>query len=148
MSGGSVIVIGGSVGGLVAAAYLARGGAHVTLLEARNVLGGEAENARIAGGFSGPLVAHALYALDRRMVKELELHKHGLRFAERDMPLVALRPGGQHIVIARDAHMARAALKAQAGADADAYLRFRREALSMARYLRPLWTGEIGRAHV
>jgi len=143
VSSRSVIVIGGSVGGLVAAAYLARAGARVTLLEARNVLGAEAENARLGEGFSGPLVAHALYALDPRMVKELELHKHGLRFVERDMPLVALRPGGQHIVIARDAHAARTSLRAQTGPDADAYLRFRREALAMARHLRPLWTGAL-----
>lgn len=141
-----VIIIGGSVGGLVAATYLARGGAHVTLLEARNVLGGEVGNARIIDGFSGPLVAHAFYALDPRMVKELELHKHGLRFVERDMPLVALRPGGRHIVIARDPHTARSALAAQRGTDADAYMRFRREAMGMARHLRPLWTGALPEA--
>ena len=143
MSGQDVIVIGGSVGGLVAAAYLARGGAHVILLEARNTLGGEVENTRLGDGFSAPMVAHTLYALDPRMVRELELHKHGLRFVERDMPLVALRPGGRHIVIARDAHAARSTLAAQAGADADAYLRFRREAMAMARHLRPLWTGAL-----
>jgi phytoene dehydrogenase-like protein len=143
MNGRNVIVIGGSVGGLVAAAYLARGCAHVTLLEARNTLGGEVENAPIADGFSAPLIAHTLYALDPRMVRELELHKHGLQFVERDMPLVALRPGGQHIVIARDAHAARARLTAYAAADADAYLRFRREAMTMARRLRPLWTGAL-----
>ncbi len=143
MNGQNVIVIGGSVGGLVAAAYLARGGAHVTLLEARNTLGGEVENASIADGFSAPLIAHTLYALDPRMVRELELHKHGLQFVERDMPLVALRPGGQHIVIARDAHAARSRLAAYAAADADAYVRFRREAMAMARRLRPLWTGAL-----
>lgn len=142
----NVIVIGGSVGGLVASAYLARGGAHVTLLEARNVLGGEVENMRLIDGFSAPLIAHIFYALDPRMVKDLELHKHGLRFVERDMPLVALRPGGRHIVVARDPHAARSALVAQAGADAEAYARFRREAMSMARHLRPLWTGALPEA--
>ena len=137
------IVIGGSVGGLVAAAYLARGGMRVTLLEARNLLGGEVENSRLADGFSAPLIAHTFYALDPRMVRELELHKHGLRFVERDMPLVALRPGGRHIVIAREPHVARTAIASHAPADADAYLRFRREAMAMARRLRPLWTGVL-----
>lgn len=143
MSESGAIVIGGGIGGLVAAAYLARGGAQVTLLEARNTLGGEAETAPITYGFSAPYIAHTLYALDARMVRELKLHQHGLSFTERDMKLVALRPGGQHIVIARDAYAARASIAAHAPADADAYARFRRETLALARRLRPLWTGEI-----
>ncbi|MGQ0742566.1 MAG: phytoene desaturase family protein [Alphaproteobacteria bacterium] len=137
------IVVGGSVGGLVAAAYLARGGMRVTLLEARNVLGGEAENAPLADGFVAPLVAHTLYALDPVVVRDLQLHRQGLAFVERDMPLVALRPGGRHIVIPRDAHAARSAIAAHAAADADGYVRFRREAMAIARRLRPLWTGAL-----
>jgi phytoene dehydrogenase-like protein len=143
MSESSAIVIGGGIGGLVAAAYLARGGARVTLLEARETLGGEAETAPITYGFSAPYIAHTLYALDARMVRELRLHQHGLAFAERDMKLVALRPGGQHIVIARDAYAARSSIAARAPADTDAYARFRRETLALARRLRPLWTGAV-----
>ena len=143
MSEQNAIVIGGGIGGLVAAAYLARGGAQVTLLEARDTLGGEAETAPITYGFSAPYIAHTLYALDARMVRELKLHQHGLSFIERDMKLVALRPGGQHIVIARDAYAARTSIAAHTPADADAYTRFRREALAFARRLRPLWTGAL-----
>ncbi len=143
MSGRSAIVIGGGIGGLAAAAYLARGQARVTLLEARNVLGGEAETAPIADGFTAPFVAHTFYAIDSRLVRELKLHKHGLRLAERDMKLVALRPGGHHIVIARDAYAARAAIAAEAASDADAYVRFRRESFAFARRLRPLWMGAL-----
>ncbi len=143
MSAKSAIVIGGSIGGLVAAAYLARGGVAVTLLEARSTLGGEAETAPITYGFSAPYIAHTLYALDARMVRELRLHQRGLSFAERDMKLVALRPGGNHIVIARDIYAARSSIAAHAPADADAYARFRRETLAFARRLRPLWTGAI-----
>lgn len=133
------VVIGGSVGGLAAAAYLARAGAHVTLFEARSTLGGRAETAALGNGFQAPLVSHTAYALDARMLRDLKLHKHGLRFAERDMKLVALRPGGRHIVIARDAYAARGELAAHAPADTDSYVRFRRETFALARRLRPLW---------
>ena len=107
MSGTSardVIVIGAGIGGLAAAAYLARGGLSVVVLEARNRIGGLCTTAPFGEGFSAPLVAHALYALDPRVVKELKLAKKGLRFAVRDMPLVGLRPDGRHVVLARDAH--------------------------------------------
>src|SRR5579863_10551160 len=87
------IVIGGGVGGLVAAAYLGRSGARALLLEAGDGLGGRAETAVLADAFRVPLFAHVLYALDRRVVRDLRLERRGLAFAERDMKLVALRSG-------------------------------------------------------
>jgi len=138
----TAVVIGAGIGGLVAAAYLARGGAKVTVLEARNAVGGSAETAMLGESFRVPMAAHAFHALDKRMMRELKLHRHGLKFAERDMPLVALRPGGNHLVLARDVFAARGAIKTQAPADADAYVKYRRELFGFARALRPLWFGE------
>jgi len=141
MSERDAIVIGGGIGGLVASAYLARSRASVLLLEARNALGGEAETKSIGEGFRAPAVAHTIYALDPMIVRDLELHRHGLAFAERDMKLVALRPGGSHIVLARDPYLARLSIAAYAKDDAEAYIRFRRDSFAFARRLRPLWSG-------
>ena len=137
------VVIGGSVGGLVAAATLAKGGARVTVLEARNVLGGRAETAALAEGFLAPPMDDTLFAVDPGVVRELLLYRHGLKFVERDMPLVALRPGGRHIILPRDIYGGRAAIALHAPSDADAYVRFRREAFAFARRLRPLWNGAL-----
>jgi len=61
-TGYDAIVIGGGVGGLVAAAYLARYRARTILFEARDCLGGCAETATLADGFRAPFLgAHALW---------------------------------------------------------------------------------------
>jgi phytoene dehydrogenase-like protein len=133
------VVIGAGVNGLVAASYLAKAGKRVLVVEMRNKLGGLCETAPLGEGFSVPIAAHALYALDPRLVKELKLARHGLKFALRDMPLVGLRPGGKHIVIGRDVHTTVRAIAIHSKADAQAWPRFRQELFALARALRPLW---------
>ena len=138
----SAVVIGAGIGGLCAAAYLARAGIRTTVLEARSVVGGAAETAMLGDTFRIPLAAHVLYALDRRMVRELALHRHGLVFAEKSMPTVALRPSGGHVVLSRDAFTAKAAVSALGSADAEAYVAYRRELFALGRALRPLWMAQ------
>ena len=133
------VVIGAGVSGLTAASYLAKAGKHVLVVEARNKLGGLSETAPLGEGFSVPVAAHALHALDPRMVKELKLARHGLKFAVRDMALVGLRPGGKHVVIARDVHATVRNIAIHSKADAEAWPRFRHELFALARALRPLW---------
>jgi phytoene dehydrogenase-like protein len=123
------IVIGGGINGLAAAAYLARAGRSVILAEARDAFGGLCEAD----------VPHALHALDPRVVKELKLVRHGLKFAVRDMALVALRPDGRHLVLSRDVHASARSIAIHSRADAEAWPGFRRELLKAARALRPLW---------
>src|SRR5438045_669450 len=64
------IVIGGSVGGLVASLYLRRAGRSVLLLEAREMLGGACPPVPSAG-------AATLFAIDPRMIDELDLLNRG-----------------------------------------------------------------------
>lgn len=121
------IVIGGGIGGLVASAYLRQTGANVVLLEADETLGGACRRAL------------ALYALDPRVVKELALTRRGLKFTQRDLPLVALRQDGRHLVLARDPHEASRAVTAHSPADAAAYKQYHSEVFALARALRPWW---------
>ncbi|MGZ5921552.1 MAG: NAD(P)-binding protein, partial [Rhizomicrobium sp.] len=66
----AAIVIGAGVGGLVTAAFLARGGLHTLLLEA---------------GRAPREPDEALVALDPRLVAELRLPSLGLAFTARDL---------------------------------------------------------------
>jgi phytoene dehydrogenase-like protein len=138
----SAIVVGGGVNGLVAATYLARAGRKVTLLEANDTFGGACVTTTFATGFKGPTIAHALTALDPRVVAELKLARRGLKFAVRDMPTVALRADGKHLVIGRDVRAAARAIAAHSRADAEAWPRFRRELFDLARAMRPFWWDE------
>lgn len=143
---GSAVVLGAGVSGLVAATYLARAGVHVVLLEKESVPGGICANRVPVGEFAVPAGPHTLIALDPQIVKELKLTKLGLRFAARDLPLVALRADGTFLRLPRDLHEARRAIAPLSSEDAERYAVFQRDLFAFARDMRALWWDEKGSA--
>ena len=133
------VVIGAGLSGLAAACYLAKEGKRVLVAEARNKIGGACESAALGEGFTVPIGAHALHALDPRMVKELKLAKRGLKFTTRDMALVGLGTGGRHVVIGRDIHDTVRNIAVHSKADAQAWPAFHDTLFALARAMRPLW---------
>ena len=93
-----VIVVGGGHNGLVCAAYLAKSGRKVTVLEAADQVGGAAATREFAPGFKASC-AHLLYLLDAGISKDLALESHGLRLAKSGLDTIALDPDGNHITI-------------------------------------------------
>ena len=118
----AALVIGASVGGLAAAAYLARAGLHTLLLEA-----GQAPREPDS----------ALIALDPRMVSELRLAASGLSFAVRDLPMAL--GGDTPLLLGRELYAASAALAKFSDADALAWPTWRRRLATDARRLRRWW---------
>jgi phytoene dehydrogenase-like protein len=139
MTACDAVVIGAGANGLAAAAYLAMAGKQVLVLDQRDTPGGLAEASAFGNGFRFPKAAHALYALDPQVMRELRLSRHGLRFAVRDMPLVGLRADGKHLVLERDVLSSTRHIAVHSEADAKAWALFRREWFSVARSLRELW---------
>ncbi len=133
------IVIGGGVGSLTAAAYLARAKRRILVLEARERLGGWAEAVTISEGVIAPAMADTVFALDSVVVRELGLYSLGLSFVERAMPLVSLRSNGRHLLLPHEIFAARSAIRTETAADANAYLLYRRELFGLARRMRSLW---------
>lgn len=82
-----VAVVGGGHNGLVAANYLARFGAKVTLLEARSQLGGPVARLEYLPGYFGS-ITNSPGSLEGRVIHELELESYGLRFVKPDVTLL------------------------------------------------------------
>lgn len=131
------IVIGGGVGGLAAASYLARAGRRVLLLEEKEALGGACRASSSLVGIRSGFGGSTLHALDPRIVTDLGLR--GLKFAVRDMPLVGLCQDGRHLVLGRDMHAALRMIAPQSQHDAETYRRLHSEIFALARAMRPFW---------
>ena len=79
-----VIVIGGGHNGLVNAAYLARAGKKVLVLERRHVLGGAAVTEEIVPGFKFSVFSYVVSLLRPEIIRDLDLPRHGLEILPLD----------------------------------------------------------------
>ena len=93
------VVVGGGHNGLVCAAYLARGGRSVLVLEAADEVGGAAVTREFAPGFRVSACAHLLHSMSGAIIRDLRLEDHGLTFSARQMPTVALSPDGVALAV-------------------------------------------------
>jgi len=80
-----VILIGGGHNGLTCAAYLAKAGLKVTVLERRGVVGGAAVTEEFHPGFRNSVASYTVSLLNPRVIADLELPRHGLKVVERRM---------------------------------------------------------------
>jgi phytoene dehydrogenase-like protein len=88
------LIIGGGHNGLVCAAYLAAAGQRVTVLEARQVVGGAAVTEEFHPGFRNSSCSYTVSLLHPAVIAELNLAAHGLRIVERPMANFLPLPDG------------------------------------------------------
>jgi phytoene dehydrogenase-like protein len=79
------VIVGGGHNGLVCAAYLAAAGLKVTVLERRAVVGGAAVTEEFHPGFRNSVAAYTVSLLNPKVIRDLDLPRHGLRIVERKL---------------------------------------------------------------
>ena len=94
-----VIVVGAGHNGLVCASYLARAGRKVLVVEAGDSPGGAAATREFAPGYSVSGCAQWVYQLHPGVSRDLELERHGLQWAARDLASVLLDSRGCHLTL-------------------------------------------------
>jgi phytoene dehydrogenase-like protein len=96
------IIIGAGHNGLVCAAYLARAGRRVLVLERREVIGGACATEEIFPGFYFSSCAFLCYALQPKIARDLELRRHGLQVYDLDPLEFRPFPDGRHLILRRN----------------------------------------------
>src|SRR5437879_8968723 len=132
-----VIVIGGGHNGLVNAAYLAKAGKKVLVLERRHVLGGAAVTEEVFPGFKFSVCSYVVSLLRPEIIRELDLPKHGMEILPLDGTFTPM-PNGDYLWRVNDHAKTRREIARHSRIDAEAYDEYGKAMVEMGRFVKPI----------
>lgn len=125
MSETDVVIIGAGHNGLTCAAYLARAGLRVHVVERRKVVGGAAVTEEFHPGFRNSVAAYTVSLLNPQVIRDLGLTEQGLRVVERRAQNFLPAPDGNYLLTGEG--RTKASVARLSARDADAFDGFSRE---------------------
>ncbi len=131
------IIIGGGHNGLVCAAYLARAGKRVLVLEQRERIGGAAVSEQVFPGFTFSVYSYVVSLLRPEIIRDLDLPRHGLHVLPLESTVTPLA-NGDYLAQWNDHDQNRRELARHSLRDAEAYDEFGRLMHLMSRAIKPI----------
>src|SRR3954464_9122371 len=131
------IIIGGGHNGLVAAAYLARAGKKVVVLERRHLVGGAAVSEEIFPGFKFSVFSYVVSLLRPEIIRDLDLPAHGLQILPLESTVTPLDKG-DYLAGWADPDETRREYARHSKSDAEAAIRFGHLMHHMAMAVKPI----------
>jgi len=131
------IVIGAGHNGLTAAAYLARAGRKVLVLERRHVVGGAAVTEEIHPGFKYSVCSYVVSLLRPEIIRELQLASHGLEILPLDGTFTPM-PNGDHLWRVNDHARTFREISRHSRKDAEVYDEYGRAMVEMGRFAKDI----------
>ena len=131
------IVIGAGHNGLIAAAYLARAGKKVVILERRGIVGGAAMTEEIFPGYRFTEFSYVVSLLRPEIIRDLELPRHGLKI----LPLpstVTPMDNGDYLAAWDDHDLTRQEIHRHSPKDAEASDEYGRVMARAAKAIKPV----------
>lgn len=132
------VVVGGGHNGLVCAAYLARAGLKTVVLERRHLVGGAAVTEEVWPGYKVSTASYVVSLLSARIVRELDLPKHGYHVYPLDPAYFAPFEDGSGFLLWDDPELAAEEIGKINAHDGRAYLEYNRQLAELADLVHPL----------
>jgi len=131
------IIIGAGHNGLTAAAYLARAGRKVLVLERRHVVGGAAVTEEIFPGFKFSVCSYVVSLLRPEIIRELDLARHGLEILPLDGTFTPM-PNGDYLWRVNDHGRTFREVARHSRKDAEVYDEYGRAMVEMGRFAKAI----------
>jgi phytoene dehydrogenase-like protein len=135
-----IIIIGAGHNGLVTAAYLARAGWKVLVLERRELVGGACVTEETWPGFKVSTAAYVNSLFRPEIIRDLDLKRHGFAMLPRNPSSFTPFPDGRYLLMGPDTALNHKEISKFSVRDAEAFPRYEQMLLRVADFLEPLLT--------
>ncbi len=132
------IIVGAGHNGLTTAAYLAKAGRSVLVLERNAVVGGCCITEEVWPGYRVSSAAYVNSLLRPEIIRDLQLKKHGFEMIPRSPSSFTPFPDGRSLLMGPDAAMTRSEIAKFSAKDAEQYPRYEAMLTRVADFLEPL----------
>src|SRR6202158_1312109 len=132
------IIIGAGHNGLVTAAYLARAGQRVLVLERRDLPGGCCVTEELWPGFKVSTAAYVNSLLRPEIIRDLDLKRHGFALLPRNPSSFTPFPDGRYLLLGPDPALNQREISKFSARDAEAFPRYEKMLERLGDFLEPM----------